>query len=166
MDLPGLNTASEEAARDAFLACCASDAWAEAMCRRRPFASATALLQTAADEWWLLDEEAWLQAFAAHPRIGERPEGEDRHTTWARVEQSGADDADEAVRAALAERNAEYEARFGHVYLVFASGKTASEMLDLCEGRLGNDPDEEFLLAAGEQAKITDLRLRRLIGID
>ena len=166
MDLPGLNAAPDDAARSAFLACCASEAWADAMCRRRPFPSTAALLEAAADEWWLLDEEAWLQAFATHSRIGERPEGDDRHAEWSRAEQSGTDDADATVRTALAARNREYESRFGRVYLVFASGKTASEMLDLCEARLGNDADEEFLIAAGEQAKILDLRLRRLVGID
>lgn len=166
MDLARLNAAPEDLARAEFLSCCASEAWAEAMCRRRPFSGVTDLLQAAADEWWVLDEEDWLQAFAAHPRIGDRVDNAGRHADWSRREQSGVDDAADTVRAALATRNAEYESRFGHVYLVFASEKTADEMLALCEERLHNDPDEEFLIAAGEQAKITDLRLRRLLGID
>lgn len=166
MDLAQLNAAPVEVARAGFLACCASEAWADAMCRRRPFSGVTDLLQAAANEWWVLGEEDWLEAFAAHPRIGERADGDGRHADWSREEQSAAADTAAGVAAALAERNREYEARFGHVYLVFASGKSAEEMLTICEERLGNEADEEFLVAAGEQAKITDLRLRRLLGID
>ncbi len=166
MDLAGLNRATPPEAITALLACCASEAWAEGMASRRPFADEDHLLTAASDVWWTLGEEDWLQAFAAHPRIGERPEGDDRHAAWSRAEQAGVDDATEAARAAIAECNRAYEARFGHVYLVAASGRTIEQLLDLCRTRLASEPDEEFLTAANEQATITEQRLRRLLGID
>jgi OHCU decarboxylase len=166
VDLEGLNRATPAEAITALLACCASDAWAAAMAARRPFADVDQLLTAAADEWWTLGEEDWLQAFAAHPRIGERPEGDDRHATWSRAEQAGANDATDDTRAAIAECNRAYEARFGHGYLVAAAGRDAEQLLELCRTRLENEPDEEFLTAAGEQATITEHRLRLLLGID
>lgn len=166
MDLATLNRATPAEATTALLACCASEAWAAAMVAQRPFADVDRLLTAAGDAWWTLGEEDWLQAFAAHPRIGERPAGGDRHATWSRAEQSGVDDADEGVLAAIAECNLAYEARFGHGYLVAAAGRSAGQLLDICRSRLENEPDEEFLNAAGEQATITEMRLRRLLGID
>ena len=166
MDLAGLNAASPETATLELLACCASEAWAAAVTTRRPYADIDDLLNAASDAWWTLGEEDWLQALAAHPRIGERRDGDDHHATWSRREQAGAELADDAVRQALAECNQAYEARFGHVYLVVATGKSADELLEQCRTRLDNDPDEEFLIAASEQATITELRLRKLLGID
>lgn len=136
------------------------------MSAHRPFATPDVLLTAASDIWWTLDEEDWLQAFAAHPRIGEHRSGDDRHSTWSRTEQAATTLATNDALKELAACNQEYEARFGHVFLVFASGKTADELLAVCRDRLGNDPEEELLVAAEEQMKITELRLRRLIGID
>lgn len=166
MDLDALNGATAEGAVRDLLACCASEAWAEEMAARRPFAAADDLLTAASDVWWTLGEEDWLQAFAAHPRIGEQRDGDDRHSAWSRAEQAGTAAVSAATQDSLVACNREYEARFGHVYLVFAGGKTAEELLDLCRARIANDPDEEFLIAAAEQVRITDLRLRKLIGID
>jgi len=166
VDLGALNRTTAQAAVRELLACCASEVWAEEMAARRPFVAAEDVLTAAAAVWWTLGEEDWLQAFAAHPRIGERRDGDDRHNSWSRSEQSGAIAPSAAVGEALAACNREYEARFGHVYMVFATGKSAEELLDLCRARLDNDPDEEFLVAAAEQAKITELRLRKLLAID
>ena len=165
MDLDELNALPAEAAEAALLDCCASPAWAADVAAARPYDDVETLLMTADDVWWAQPPEEWLQAFAAHPRIGERREGDDHHSRWSRTEQSGAADARRAVLDALAECNGAYEERFGRVYLVFATGKSAEEMLALCNERLDNDPTDELIVAAGEQARITALRLRRLVGI-
>ena len=166
MDLTALNRAEPVQAAADLRSCCASQSWSTAMTARRPFADVSALLQAAADEWWVLDESDWLEAFAAHPRIGEPREGDDRHTTWSRDEQSGvaADGTDTA--AEMATCNAQYEERFGYRFLICATGMSGEEMLDACHRRVSNDPDEEILVAAAEQEKITALRLRKLLGID
>lgn len=166
MDLAALNRAPRDAAVLALLACCASAEWAAAMADRRPFADIEALLTAASDEWWIRAEDDWLEAFAAHPRIGEQRSGTDRHSTWSRAEQSGVAEADAATREALVECNRDYEARFGYEFLIYATGMSAADMAAACRTRLEHDPDEEFLNAAGEQEKITLLRLRKLLEID
>jgi OHCU decarboxylase len=152
----------------AFLStCCGSTEWVRAMLARRPFASVDALLRAAEDVWWTLAPPDWLEAFARHPRIGERRAAaaqEERARSWAAEEQRGVERADEDVLAALAEANREYERRFGHIYIVCATGKTAPDMLALLRARLGNDAAAELRVAAGEQAKITRLRLLKLLG--
>ncbi len=166
VDLGTLNAAAADAALLDLMACCASERWATEMSAHRPFATPEVLLTAASDIWWTLDEEDWLQAFAAHPRIGEERSGDDRHSTWSRTEQATTTTASDHLREELAACNREYEARFGHVYLVFASGKTADELLAVCRERIANDPEEELLVAAEEQMKITEARLRQLVGID
>jgi OHCU decarboxylase len=129
------------------------------MLAARPFVSDAELLATAERVWWGLGRADWLEAFAAHPRIG----GGAAVTAWARREQAGADGAAEATLAALAQGNLTYEERFGHVFLISATGKTADEMLGALRGRLTNDPATELRVAADEQAKITRLRLDKLV---
>jgi len=165
VDLDGLNTAEAAEARSALLACCASSAWADEMVAARPFGDTTALFDAAFEIWWSLSPDDWNEAFAAHPRIGERVTGHDTFSESSRREQAAAADATDEVLAALDACNREYEERFGRVFLVFASGRSAGEMLELCRARLGNDPTAELRVAAAEQAKITDLRLRGLLGI-
>lgn len=166
MDLPGLNRAPRPEAVAALLECCASTAWAEAMADRRPFRGVDELLTSAADEWWIRGEGDWLQAFGAHPRIGESRAGADRHSTWSRDEQSGMAEAAAEVAEAIAACNRDYAERFGFGFLIYAAGVEAAALLEACHRRLENDPDEEFLVAAAEQEKITELRLRKLLGID
>lgn len=166
MDLAALNRAEPAQAAADLHACCASQSWSTALAARRPFADVSALLQAAADEWWVLDESDWLQAFSAHPRIGELRDGDDRHSTWSRDEQSGVAAGGDSVVADLADCNGRYEERFGYRFLICATGLDGAEMLDACRRRLGNDPDEELLVAAAEQEKITALRLRKLLGVD
>lgn len=126
-----------------------------------PYANDVALHGAAEREWWNLAREDWLEAFAAHPRIGGGERGTD---TWARREQRGVDDAGEEIRRALEQGNRDYEARFGHVYLVCATGRGAAELLADLRRRLNNDREQELRIAAGEQAKITALRLEKLGG--
>jgi OHCU decarboxylase len=154
-----LNALSEERARTALQRCCGARHWVDGMLAARPFASDAELLAAAERVWWGLGRADWLEAFAAHPRIGARAEA---MTDWARREQAGANGAAEATLAALAQGNRTYEERFGHVFLICATGRTADEMLGALRGRLTNDPATELRVAAEEQAKITRLRLDRL----
>ena len=156
-----VNSLPVAAARSALGACCGARHWVEAMLAARPFASDAELLATAERVWWGLGRADWLEAFAAHPRIGARGEA---MTDWARGEQAGAAGAADRTRAALTQGNAAYEERFGHVFLISATGRTADEMLGALRGRLTNDPATELRVAAEEQAKITRLRLDKLVA--
>jgi len=145
-----------------FLRCCGSTAWARAMAEGWPFPSGEALYSAAEEIWWNLEEADWLEAFAAHPRIGERDIAE----RWASAEQAGAEGASDETLAALAKANAAYEARFGHIFLICATGLTAEQMLGSLRRRLANDPGVELQVAATEQARITRLRLDRIVDLD
>jgi 2-oxo-4-hydroxy-4-carboxy-5-ureidoimidazoline decarboxylase len=147
--------------------CCGSKRWVERMLASQPFADAAALLQAADDVWSSLEPAAWLEAFSHHPKIGGKDALREKFAatrTWAQGEQAGVKQADEAVLEALARGNAEYEARFHHIFIVCATGKTAAEMLALLRARLPNTLEEELRIAAAEQAKITRLRLEKLLS--
>ncbi len=165
MNLDVLNSLKEPAARDALWRCCGSRRWVEAMLGRRPFATSDDVLRRATEIEATLERIDWLEAFAAHPRIGDL-DGLKRKfaatSTWNESEQAGVAAAAETVLLDLAEGNRAYEARFGHIFIVCATGKSAAEMLHLLRERLPNDADEELRIAAAEQAKITRLRLEKL----
>jgi 2-oxo-4-hydroxy-4-carboxy-5-ureidoimidazoline decarboxylase len=166
MDLAELNVLTPEAARAELLRCCGSSRWADGMVRRRPFAAKAALLAAADEEWALTGEKDWLEAFAEHPRIGGKDALREKFAAtsdWAKSEQSGAAAADEATLDALAKGNADYESRFGFLFIVCASGKSAAEMLATLKARLPNAREAELKTAAAEQAKITKLRLEKLL---
>lgn len=163
MDLATLDALPTAAAAEELLACCGSPRWAAAVAARRPFRDLDHLQQAADEAWWALDEEDWRRAFAAHPRIGERAAGGGTHARWSAGEQSAAGRADQAVRDEIARGNVEYEERFGHVFLICASGRSGEEILADLRRRLRNPPEVELRTAAEEQAKITRLRLARLI---
>ena len=133
------------------------------MLGQRPFGSRDALLSAARSVWDALDEDDWREAFTCHPRIGDRDALRQRfpatHALSTR-EQAGVDGADDDILDALAEGNIRYEAIFGYIFIVCAAGRSAEEMLAMLTARLGNDPAREIRIAAGEQAKITALRLR------
>jgi allantoicase len=150
-----------------FASCCGAGSWASQMARRRPFPDAPTVLATASEVFTSLTAADWEEAFAAHPRIGERAGRQDeRGEAWSEREQSGVTEAAARVRAALAEGNLAYEDRFDRTYIVRAAGRSAEELLSLLEERLANDPEEELRVAAGEQREITALRLERLLGIE
>ncbi|HEU5261917.1 MAG TPA: 2-oxo-4-hydroxy-4-carboxy-5-ureidoimidazoline decarboxylase [Gemmatimonadales bacterium] len=153
-----LNALPDDDARAALARCCGAVRWVAAMLAARPFKSDAALLEAAERAWWGLGREDWLEAFAQHPRIGGRTTDQ-----WSRREQAGVDTATAATRNALAEGNRAYEKRFGHVFLICAAGRTADELLGELHGRLANDPATELRIAAGEQAKIIQLRLGKLV---
>jgi OHCU decarboxylase len=165
MNLAAINAAPPETAREMLLRCCGSRRWAEAMIVRRPFASESALISTADEIWQSLDRAAWLEAFSAHPRIGDFKSLREKFASTAdfcRGEQAGMSNADENTLRELGEGNRRYEERFGYIFIVCATGKTAAEMLAILNARRGNDAETELSIAAAEQAKITRLRLEEL----
>jgi 2-oxo-4-hydroxy-4-carboxy-5-ureidoimidazoline decarboxylase len=167
MNLARINGWSVEEARVELLRSCGSRRWAEAMTGHRPFATEAAVLDAAEQVWWELERADWLEAFAAHPRIGDLDALRARFGATAassEQEQAGVAGAPEDVFRGLAEGNRAYAVRFGFIFIVCATGKTAAEMLRLLERRLGNAPDDEIKIAAAEQAKITRLRLERIDG--
>jgi allantoicase len=135
---------------------CASPRWAEAVAAGAPYPDLATMMRAGDHIWRGLDNADWLAAFAAHPRIGDRS-----GSAWSQGEQAGTTGASAAVMTALVDGNRAYEARFGHVFLVCASGRTADDMLAELERRLPNDPATELSVAAEEQRKITRLRLLR-----
>ncbi len=166
--LARLNELGGHEATAALLRCCGSARWTRAMAARRPYASRAALFGFAEQSWWRLGDKDWLEAFAHHPEIGadvdKLREKFAATAGWSAGEQSGVAAASEATLQALAQGNRDYRARFGHVFLVCASGKSADQMLALLREREGNPPENELRIAAGEQAKITRLRLEKLLG--
>jgi OHCU decarboxylase len=153
-DLPAARAA------DMIQPCCGAARWVAEMVARRPFGSLEELLAGADEVWWSLEPDDWREAFAHHPRIGERAAG------WAAGEQAGVAGASGDVRDELAAANRAYEARFGHIYLVRATGRSAEELLALARARLANDAESELRVAAEEQRQITRLRLEKLFTED
>jgi OHCU decarboxylase len=138
------------------LACCGSPQWARRMIAEQPFASPGRMLEAADRVWRSLTPADWLAAFAAHPRIGEKsPDAR------ASQEQSGVQGAAGDTLARLAAGNRAYEQKFGYIYIVCATGKTAAEMLAILESRLQNDPETELPVAAEQQRQITRIRLEK-----
>ena len=154
----------EAEAWTALIRSCGSIAWVEAMLARRPFGTDERLYQSADDVWSSLAPDDWLEAFGHHPRIGDRRREAAAPGTadWARQEQVGTAEAGAEALRALADGNRAYEERFGHVFLICATGLGAGTMLTELQARLGNTAEDELRIAAAEQAKITRLRLEKL----
>ncbi len=166
--LAAWNSADESTALTQMLACCGARRWASAMVAMRPVQDQEALLAVADRIWAAMEEPDWREAFACHPRIGERkaahasaPPSAQKSAQWSRQEQSGAAQAEARVLEELARGNAQYEERFGFTYIVCATGKSAEEMLDLLNRRLGSDRATELREAAEQQRQITEIRLRK-----
>jgi 2-oxo-4-hydroxy-4-carboxy-5-ureidoimidazoline decarboxylase len=165
--LSAFNTLGDEELRLRLASCCAAEAWVERVLRGRPYADEAELCAISDVATAELDQEGLGQALAGHPRIGDRRPthaSDDRAGAWSRREQAGVNSAKADVVAALETANADYERRFGHVYLVCATGRSAGELLDLCRGRLDNDPVRERGVVLQELAKINRLRLRKLLS--
>jgi 2-oxo-4-hydroxy-4-carboxy-5-ureidoimidazoline decarboxylase len=148
-------------------ACCGSRRWVREMVARRPFGSRDRLVREAAAAWRSLGPADWQEAFAHHPRIGERQGARSQSglgERWSAGEQAGANPAEGTVRQQLERINREYEDRFGYIYIVCASGRTAEDLLQAARARLAHDPAEELEIAAEEQLKITLLRLDKLLS--
>ena len=166
IDVAKLNGLPEPEARAALVRCCGSTAWVEGMLAGRPFATEAALLAAAERIESEMTRADWLEAFGHHPRIGQDIESLRRRfaatADWSAGEQAGVSAAGEATLRGLADGNRAYESRYGYIFIVCATGKSADEMLALLQARLHNDPDAELRIAAGEQAKITRIRLGKL----
>ena len=165
--LSRLNEGPAGEARVELERCCGASRWAEAMIARRPFRDRETLLAAADEVWWGLEESDWREAFAHHPKIGDADALRARFAStrqWAAGEQAGVRSATEETLVALADGNRAYEDRFGFIFIVCATGKTADAMLSLLRARLANDPRDEIRIAAAEQAKITRVRLEKLLA--
>ncbi len=165
--LDQLNSIPAEGAAAEFVKCCGSVRWARAMTNARPFENTDELLNEADRIWWSLDSEDWLEAFRAHPKIGEQKAAQEASVearAWSEQEQSSVQSAPHGTMQALAAGNREYEQTFGYIFIVCATGKSSDEMLAILQERLNNDRDKELRVAAEEQRKITQLRLVKLIN--
>ena len=129
------------------------------MLTHRPFNSLDQMLDASDKAWSKTDQQDWLEAFAHHPRIGDR-----RVSGWAGAEQSMALSASATIQERLAEANRKYEDRFGRIYIVCATGRSAEEMLSDVTARMQNDDASELRISANEQNKITRIRIRKLLG--
>ncbi|MGA2889095.1 MAG: 2-oxo-4-hydroxy-4-carboxy-5-ureidoimidazoline decarboxylase [Terracidiphilus sp.] len=157
--LASWNAAHAGAAQSAMIACCGARRWAEAMIARRPIASITELNEAADRIWSTMEEADWLEAFACHPRIGERTPAPTQSAAWSRAEQASTDNATEQLLAELAEGNSLYERRFGFTYIVCATGRSAEEMLATLNRRLASNRATELREAAEQQRQIMQIRL-------
>jgi OHCU decarboxylase len=164
-DLERLNRRPAGEAENELLKCCGSREWATRLVAERPFENLDDLIAKADRVWWSLASRDWLEAFHSHPKIGEKRAAAATSLEaqrWSADEQSGIRDSAQETMEALAESNRAYEEKFGYIFIVCASGKTSEEMLAILRSRLENDPDQELRMAAAEQAKITELRLKKL----
>ena len=157
--LERLNQSSPEEAYRDLLRCCGSTQWAHAMVAKRPFRSFEELTIAAENQWQQAEEKDLLEAFQAHPRIG----GKGSLSSWSQAEQAGANAATDAAQREMADLNDQYFEKFGFVFLICATGKSHQEMLQSLRARMGADREEELATAAKEQAKITRLRLEKLL---
>jgi 2-oxo-4-hydroxy-4-carboxy-5-ureidoimidazoline decarboxylase len=168
MTLSELNNLPKPALAEALQKCCGSTMWTENMVAQFPVVDAKALMDEATIQWNQLSEADWREAFTHHPKIGGNVEALRAKfastSQWAEGEQASVKEASQATLEALATGNENYERRFGYIFIVCATGKTADEMLALLQARLPNKPEDEILIAAGEQDKITRIRLEKLLA--
>jgi len=147
--------------------CCGSSAWVNKMLAMPAAEDMIDLFEDADEAWWQCGVDDWKEAFTHHPKIGDVNSLREKFAStanWAEGEQSSVKQASEQTLHALAEGNRKYEERFGYIFIVSASGKSAEEMLGILTSRLENDPDEEIKIAADEQSKITRTRLEKLFN--
>jgi 2-oxo-4-hydroxy-4-carboxy-5-ureidoimidazoline decarboxylase len=166
MTLHEFNILSKEQLNAALMKCCGSSAWVNKMLPFIPADDMIELLEDAEEQWWQCNEDDWKEAFRQHPKIGDVESLTKKFAStaqWASGEQSGVQVASKETIEALAEGNRLYEEKFGYIFIVCATGKTAEEMLELLQVRLKNRPEEEIQIAADEQSKITKLRIEKLL---
>ena len=149
------------------LPCCGSSAWANGVASRRPNADAEELFEASDWVWAALSEEDWREAFDSHPRIGQQHAraATAESLAWSSEEQWAAAAQEEETKLALAEANRQYEEKFGRIFIVCASGRSAAEILEICNVRMKNSAADEMLEAAEQQCQITQLRLRNWLGV-
>ncbi len=164
-----LNKLSESEVDSVFEKCCAARRWVVAMTFARPFKTDTEVITTASVLWHKQTKQSILEAFAAHPKIGDVESLQEKYANtsdWAAGEQAGATSANEETISNLAAANDRYFEKFGYIFIVCATGKSAQQMLEILESRLPNDPEAELKIASQEQLKITLLRLKKLANVN
>ena len=168
MNLTELNNLPKPALAEALQTCCGSTVWVASMAASFPVADAETLMDEAKTNWNSLREADWREAFTHHPKIGGNVEALRAKfastSTWAEGEQASVKEASQETLEALAAGNKDYERKFGYIFIVCATGKTAAEMLALLQARMPNKPEDEILIAAAEQDKITQIRLEKLLA--
>jgi 2-oxo-4-hydroxy-4-carboxy-5-ureidoimidazoline decarboxylase len=168
MTIQELNSLGKPALSEALQKCCGSTAWVKNMLAKFPISNAENLMAEATTQWNKLTEADWREAFTHHPKIGgdvnALREKFASTSTWAEGEQAAVKQASQATLEALAAGNTEYEQKFGYIFIVCATGKSAEEMLALLQARLPNKPEDEIMIAMGEQDKITRIRLEKLLA--
>lgn len=165
-DLAWLNSLTADEAAKELLQCCGSKRWASEIVKQRPFPTAETLIAAANEIWWSLDRSDWLEAFRSHPKIGEKKAAgkvSAQSQQWSGQEQSGVATASHETVSSLAALNEAYEQKFGFIFIICAAGKSSEEMLTALRERLQNDREAELPIAAAEQSKITELRLKKLL---
>lgn len=166
--LERLNQLSTAEAQEVFRACCGATAWCDAMVSRRPIVDRQSLHAAADQSFDILADADWLEAFACHPKIGDIDSLRMKfagNAQWSAGEQAGASEANEETLRQLAIGNQQYEMRFGFIFIVCATGKTADQMLELLRVRLANSADDELKIAAAQQRRITHLRIDKLFDV-
>jgi 2-oxo-4-hydroxy-4-carboxy-5-ureidoimidazoline decarboxylase len=165
MTLAEFNSLPPAQVESVLMDCCGSTRWAAGVASQRPYADIEALRKSADSVWWKLDRADWLEAFSHHPQIGDKAAGgSDSARKWAEGEQSGARSATDDVKARLGRANRAYFEKFGYIYIICATGKTAEGMLAILNQRLQNDPPSEISIAAEQQRLITRIRLDKLLA--
>lgn len=166
MTLHELNILSQPQLKEELMKCCGSSAWVKMMMAYFPADDLVELLENAEEKWYECNEDDWKEAFAHHPKIGDVESLTNKFAStaaWASGEQGGVNSASQQVIKALLEGNKLYEDKFGYIFIVCATGKSAEEMLTILQSRLRNAPKEEIIIAADEQNKITQLRIKKLL---
>lgn len=167
MTLPELNQLPLAPLKESLRICCGSTAWVDQLASVFPVPDRETLFEQAEVIWFGLDESDWREAFEHHPKIGDLNSLREKYANtkaWASGEQAGVSTASSAVLDELADGNRQYEAKFGYIFIVCATGKSAKEMLAILKNRLSHLPEDEIQVAAQEQQKITQLRLEKLLA--
>lgn len=167
MDLEIFNNLDTAIQKEELFKCCGCSEWVERLIKKIPFQTLEALNRESDRIWYALEEKDWKEAFTHHPKIGDVESLRKKFSStagWASNEQSGVNEATEAVLSDLKKGNDEYEKKFGYIFIVCATGKTANEMSALLRQRLNNNPEEELKVAMEEQNKITHLRFEKLFS--
>ena len=167
MTLHELNTLSKEQLKQELFKCCGSNAWVDKMLPFFPADDMVELINDAEDQWYECSEADWLEAFTHHPKIGDVESLKKKFAAtaqWASGEQGAVAEASQQTLETLAKGNDDYEKKFGFIFIVCATGKSAEEMLQLLQARLPNEKEEEIKIAMDEQNKITQLRLQKLLS--
>jgi len=167
MTLNELNNLSGDRVKSVFTKCCGSTGWVSQMIMNVPFSNQDDLFEMAENIWFELSETDWLEAFTHHPKIGDIQSLEKKFAEtrdWAGKEQSSVKSASRETIKRLAHFNEDYERKFGFIFIVCATGKSANEMLKLLESRRDNNYEKEIRIAMKEQHKITSIRLNKLLS--